>query len=102
MIADRGYDSDWLRHALSQQEISPCIRGRSNRKTPITYDASLYRQRNLLEHMFGRLKDRRRIVTRYDRCAHTFMNATCIAATVSVRSDRPIAWFSTAADRQPG
>jgi transposase len=102
MIAHRGYGSHWFRQALSEQEIMPCTPKRSNRKTPITYDASLYRQRNLLEHMFGRLKDRRRIVTRYDRCAHTFMNATCIAATVSVRSDRPIAWFSTAADRRPG
>jgi transposase len=82
MIADRGYDSDWLRHTLSQQEISPCIRGRSNRKTPITYDASLCKQRNLVERMFGRLEDWRCIATRHDRCARTFMSAICIAATV--------------------
>jgi transposase len=82
MIADRGYDSDWLRHALSQQEISPCIRGRSNRKTPITYNTKTYKQRNLVERMFGRLEDWRCIATRHDRCAHTFMSAICIAATV--------------------
>ncbi len=35
-----------------------------------------------IERMFGRLKDWRRIATRYDRCAHTFMSAICIAATV--------------------
>ena len=39
LIADRGYDSDWLRDALSELEIEPCIPGRSNRKAPIPYNA---------------------------------------------------------------
>jgi len=82
LIADKGYDSDWLREALSDLEIEPCIPGRSNRKVPIPYDAELYKQRNRIERMFGRLKHCRRIATRYDRCAHTFMSAICIAATV--------------------
>ena len=43
---------------------------------------TLYRQRHRIENMFGRLKDWRRIHTRYDRCAHTFMSAIAIAATV--------------------
>ena len=51
-------------------------------KAPIVYDADLYKQRNRIERMFGRLKDWRRIATRYDRCAHAFMSAICIAATV--------------------
>jgi len=42
----------------------------------------LYRQRHKIENMFGRLKDWRRIHTRYDRCAHTFMSPICIAATI--------------------
>jgi len=42
----------------------------------------LYRQRHKIKNMFGRLKDRRRIHTRYDRCAHTFMSAICIAVTI--------------------
>ncbi|MEM7685814.1 MAG: transposase, partial [Paracoccaceae bacterium] len=37
---------------------------------------------NLVERMFGKLKDWRRIAMRYDRCAHTFMSAICIAAAV--------------------
>ncbi len=82
MIADRGYDSDWFREALTDLDITPCIPGRKNRKVPIAYDTKLYKQRNLVERMFGRLKDWRRIATRYDRCAHTFMSAICIAATV--------------------
>ena len=82
LIADKGYDSDRFRAALGNLGIQPCIPGRSNRREPIDYDTRLYKQRNLIERMFGRLKDWRRIATRYDRCAHTFFSAICIAATV--------------------
>jgi len=82
LIADKGYDSDRFRNALVDIGIQPCIPGRSNRKKTIEYDKALYKQRNLIERMFGRLKDWRRIATRYDRCAHTFFSAICIAATV--------------------
>ena len=82
LIADKGYDSDWFRQALADLDIEPCIPGRANRNEPIDYDEDLYKQRNRIERMFGRLKDWRRIATRYDRCAHAFMSAICIAATV--------------------
>ena len=81
-IGDRGYDADWFRAALADRKITPCIPSKTNRKTPIPHDALLYRQRHKIEIMFGRLKDWRRIHTRYDRCAHTFMSASCIAASV--------------------
>jgi transposase len=73
---------DWFRQTLSDLKISPCIPGRKNRKAPTPYDTKNYNQRNLVARMFGRLKDWHRIATRYDRCAHTFMSAICIAATV--------------------
>ena len=82
LIADKGYDSDRFRNALTNLDITPCIPGRSNRKQAIDYDRDLYKLRNVIERMFGRLKDWRRIATRYDRCAHTFFRAICIAATV--------------------
>jgi len=82
LIADKGYDSDWFRGALASLDIKPCIPGRSNRKQPVDYDKNLYKTRNRIERMFGRLKDWRRVATRYDRCAHTFMSAIAIAATV--------------------
>ena len=82
LLGDRGYDADWFRKALDERGITACIPGRSNRKIPIGYDRELYRQRHKIENMFGRLKDWRRIHTCYDRCAHTFMSAICIAATV--------------------
>ena len=53
-----------------------------NRKQKIEYDTDLYKQRHKVENMFGKLKDWRRIATRYDRCVHTFFSAICIAASV--------------------
>ena len=81
LIGDKGYDAGWFRAALAERGIAACIPSKSNRKTPIHHDRSLYRQRHKIENMFGKLKDWRRIHTRYDRCAHTFMSAICIAAT---------------------
>jgi transposase len=82
LLGDKGYDADWLRQALLDRGIAPCIPSKSNRKIQIEYDKTLYRQRHKIENMFGRLKDWRRIHTRYDRCAYTFMSAISIAAAV--------------------
>ncbi len=82
LLGDKGYDADWLRAALTLRGITPCIPSRANRREAIQHDRALYRQRHKIENMFGKLKDWRRIHTRYDRCAHTFMSAICIAATV--------------------
>lgn len=81
MLGDRGYDANWFRTALDQRGIAPCIPSKINRKVPIPYDRSLYRQRHRIENMFARLKDWRRIHTRYDRCAHTFLSAIAFAAS---------------------
>lgn len=82
LIGDRGYDSDWYREALRAKGITPCIPPRKNRKIQLAYDTKLYRQRHRIENMFAKLKDWRRVATRYDRCAHTFMSAIVIAATM--------------------
>lgn len=80
MIADRGYDADWFREALKKKGMPPCIPPRQCRKNKRCYNKTLYKQRHKIEIMFGRLKDWRRISMRYDRCAHTFFSAICIAA----------------------
>jgi len=54
----------------------------ANRKAPNPHDTTLYRRRHKIEIMFGKLKDWRRIHTRYDRCAHTFVSAISLAAIV--------------------
>jgi transposase len=82
LLADKGYDADWFRDALAQRKITACIPSRANRKVPIPHDPTLYKKRHRIENMFGRLKDWRRIHTRYDRCAHTFFSSICIAAAV--------------------
>ncbi len=82
LLADRGYDADWFREALEGKGIKPCIPSKKNRKIQITYDKTLYKQRHKVENMFGKLKDWRRVATRYDRCAYTFFSAICIAAIV--------------------
>ena len=82
LLGDRGYDADWFRRALIERGITPCIPSKSNRKIPIPHDRTLYRQRHRVENMFAKIKDWRRIHTRYDRSAHTFMSAICIAATI--------------------
>lgn len=82
LIGDRGYDSDGYRAVLEGKGITPCIPPRKNRKVQYAYDATLYRQRHRIENMFAKLKDWRRIATRYDRCAELFMAAITLAATV--------------------
>jgi len=82
LLADRGYDADWFRKRLKDKEIRPCIPGRKNRKKPIKYDKRRYKRRNRIEIMFGRLKDWRRIATRYDRCRIVFRAAIDLAAAV--------------------
>jgi len=82
LIADRGYDADWFRDTLKDREIKPCIPGRKQRKSPVKYDKRRYKRRNRIEIMFGRLKDWRRIATRYDRCPKVFLSAVALAATV--------------------
>ena len=81
MLADRGYDARWFRQALAERGIPPCIPPHGKRKIQHDYDRTLYHQRHRIENMFARLKDWRRIHTRYDRCAHTFLSAIQLAAS---------------------
>ena len=81
ILADRGYDADWFREALEEKGIKPCIPGRKSRSKPVKYDKRKYKRRNRIEIMFGRLKDWRRVATRYDRCPTVFFSAVCLAAT---------------------
>lgn len=82
LIADRGYDADWLRAALADRGIVACIPARRGRRTTIQHDPSLYRLRHRVENMFARLKDWRRVATRYDRSADLFLSAIALASTV--------------------
>jgi transposase len=82
MLDDRGYDADWYRDGLQTKGITLCIAGRKSRFMPVKYDKRCYRSRSRIEIMFGRLKDWRRVATRYDRCPTVFFSAVALAATV--------------------
>ena len=82
LLADRGYDADWFREALKDKGIRACIPGRTQRKATVKYDRRRYKRRNRIEIMFGRLKDWRRVATRYDRCPKVVLSAIAPAATV--------------------
>jgi len=82
LLADRGYDAEWFRNALTDRNITPFDPSRKNRKVPISQDAALYKKRHKIENMFGRMKDWRRVAMRFDRRADIFLSACALAAVV--------------------
>lgn len=83
LLADRGYDADHLRKRLSERRTEAVIPPTSSRRAPIPYDITAYRERNRIERLWARLKDFRRVATRYDKLAANFLSGVLIAATVS-------------------
>jgi len=84
LLADKAYDTNKLRRLLAEHGVEAVIPSIARRKPLIPYDPVLYRQRNLIERMFGRLKDFRRIAaTRYDKLARNFLAGIALAATLT-------------------
>lgn len=79
---DKGYDSNAVRRKIEDKGAAPNIPPKANRVWKNCFSPYLYRNRNAIERMFGRLKDFRRIATRYDRLAQNFLAAVCLAATL--------------------
>jgi transposase len=82
LIADRGYDSNAIRAAIAGQGAEVVIPSTTSRRAPIPYDRDAYRARNLVERLWCRLKDWRRIATRYDKLARNYLAGALIAATI--------------------
>lgn len=82
LIADRGYDTNAIRAAIAAQAAEVVIPSTTTRRAPIPYDRDAYRLRNLVERLWCRLKDWRRIATRYDKLARNFLATALIAATI--------------------
>jgi transposase len=82
LLADRGYDADWYRDALEGKGIKPCIPWRKGRTVAIPLEKARYRKRHKTENSFARLKDWRRVATRYDRCPKVFLSASALATVV--------------------
>lgn len=81
LLADKGYGGDRFRESLLIRGILPIILPRSNRKVPDHPDYRRYRDRNRVERMFGKLKQQRRIATRYDKTTLSFESFLNLAAT---------------------
>jgi transposase len=81
LIADKGYDSNAVRELVASRGAKAVIPSTASRRQPIPYDRDAYRARNLVERLWCRLKDWRRIATRYDKLARNYLSGALIAAT---------------------
>jgi putative transposase len=79
-IADKGYDADHLHEKIAETGAEIVIPPKRNRKVQRHYDAHLYKERNLIERFFNKLKQFRRVATRYDKLLANFMGFVKLAA----------------------
>ncbi len=82
LLGDKAYDSAELREDLNERGTKPVIPNRCNRKQPFSFSKRLYKLRWHIESAFNRLKDFRRIATRYDRLARNYLASVCLAAAL--------------------
>jgi len=73
LLADRGYDADWIRGLVAEKGAWANIPPRRNRNEPICFSPYLYRARNLIERFFNKIKQCRRVATRYDKLAANYL-----------------------------
>ena len=86
LLADKAYDADSLRIWLKQRKVKAVVPSTASRRTPYPLDSKAYKRRNLIERMFCKLKNWRRIATRYDRHAQNYLSGLALAAIM-------IAWI---------
>ena len=80
LLADKGYDADTIREELAKADIEAVIPAKSNRRIPIPHDREKYRWRNLVERLFNKLKNWRRVATRYDKTAESYLGFVALAS----------------------
>lgn len=80
LLADKGYDADSIRDTLAKADVEAVIPAKSNRRTPIPHDRQKYRWRNLIERLFSKLKNWRRVATRYDKTAESYVGFVTLAS----------------------
>jgi transposase len=80
VLADKAYDADGIRDLIEAQRAVPNIPPKSNRKWKPGFSKVLYRERNLVERFFSKLKHFRRIATRYDKLAGNFLAMVQLAS----------------------
>ena len=81
LLADKAFDLDWLRAELDERGATAVIPPKADRAPPIACDFAMYRWRHLVENFFCKLKEFRRIATRYDKTDDSFRAMIHLAAT---------------------
>ena len=82
VLADRGDDADWIRAELRAIGASAVIPSSRSRAVPIPHDASLYRARHAIENTIGKLKEFRRIATRYEKLGANYLALIHLACVI--------------------
>ena len=82
LSADKAYDTDAIIEHLAANEIQAVIPPKSNRIVHRSFDQHLYKNRNLVERFFCRIKHFRRIATRYDKLARNYLASVCLTAAL--------------------
>jgi transposase len=94
LLADRGYDADWIRELAMRRGAWANIPPKRNRSSPINFSAYLYRDRNRIERFFNRIKQCRRVATRYDKLAANYLAFVQLASIrLWLRSYESTPWF---------
>ena len=84
VVADKGYDADWLVTRVEAAGAAAVIPPKSNRKVLRGYDANLYADRNKIERLFGRLKHYRRVATRYEKLGRNYLAMVYVASIMTL------------------
>jgi transposase len=80
LICDKGYDSDQIRELCDLHNVIPVIPGRECRRNPIEYDRHIYKERNVVERFFAKVKQYRRVATRYDKTAIMYLGGVTLVS----------------------
>src|SRR3954447_16958833 len=104
LLADRGYDADWIKSLAAEKGAWANIPPRCNRNDPVCFSPYLYRARNLVERFFNKIKHCRRVATRYDKTtspSSSLHQSGCGCALMSPRPSTPHPTFSVEVSELP-
>lgn len=79
-LADRGYDADAIRKEIEAAGVEAVIPAKVNRRNPAPHDRTKYKWRNLIERLFNKLKNWRRVATRYDKTKESYLGFVALAS----------------------
>lgn len=82
LLADKGYDADAIREELADAKVEAVIPAKANRRNPPRHDRAKYRWRNRIEQLFNKLKNWRRIATRYDKTADSYVGFVSLVSAL--------------------